>query len=118
MFRGKGGLKPIPLMVLALGAGPATAFPCAFSTECYEADACTGTSFAIEVDIDGKGISTDYGDLTVVAVKETGRLTTLFATGQGAEYLLSLTPQAARFTTHSNEGPLAITYLGTCEGAF
>ena len=41
-----------------------------------------------------------------------------FATGAGAEYLLSLTPTAARLTAHNNSGPEVISYLGKCEGAF
>ena len=112
-----GGLAPT-LLGLTLSASPAFAFPCQFTTECYEAEPCAETVFAIDADIEGKAISTDLGDLVIVAVKETGRLTTMFATGQGAEYLLSVTPQAARLSTHSNEGPQVITYLGTCEGAF
>ncbi len=96
----------------------AQAFPCQFTTECYEAEACSATAFNIEVDIDAKVISTDFGDLTIVAIKEARNLTTGFATGAGAEYMISLTPTGARITTHNNSGPEAITYLGTCEGAF
>jgi hypothetical protein len=105
-------------IILALGAGPAQAFPCVFDIECYENDACATADFNIDVGIDAKSISTEFGDIAIVAVRETGRLTTLFATGQGAEYMLSITPVAARLTTHSNDGPQVISYLGTCEGAF
>ena len=108
-----------PALCVAFGlSGPALAFPCTFTTECYEAEACTATTFAIEVDIGAKTVTTDYGDLTIVAVKETGRLTTLFATGAGAEYMASITPVAARLTAHNNQGPEVISYLGRCEGAF
>ncbi|WP_137700471.1 hypothetical protein [Marimonas lutisalis] len=106
------------LISLCLLPGAALAFPCGFDTECYENEPCAGTTFAIEVDVEGKTISTDYGDLVIVAVKETGRLMTMFATGAGAEYMLSLTPAAARLSTHNNNGPEVISYLGRCEGAF
>lgn len=106
------------LIGLFCGEGAAHAFPCSFTTECYESEPCAASDFAFEVDVEAKRMITDYGDITIVAVKETGRLTTLFATGAGAEYMLSLTPQAARLSTHSNEGPAAITYLGQCTGAF
>ncbi len=91
---------------------------CTFTTECFEADACTEANFAAEVAVENERISTEFGDLTIVAVKRTPANLTLFATGDGAEYLLSVTPQAARLTTHANEGPMVISYLGTCEGAF
>ncbi|MDU8926909.1 hypothetical protein RXV86_05895 [Alisedimentitalea sp. MJ-SS2] len=106
---------------LIMGVGSATqalAFGCAFTTECYEAEGCNSTGFNIEVNIEDKAITTDYGDLQIVAVKEARNLTTMFATGAGAEYMLSLTPTGARFTTHNNSGPEVISYLGTCKGAF
>ncbi len=97
---------------------PALAFECNFTTECYEAEPCAETDFTLDVAIAEKTLTTDYGDLTIVAVKEVGGLKTLFATGQGAEYLLSVSPEAARLSSQSNDGPQVITYLGQCEGAF
>ena len=108
----------LPLAASLIAATPALAnFTCAFTTECYEAENCQSTSFDLAVDLAAKSISTDFGDLTIVAVKETGALTTLFATGDGAEYLLSATQNAARLSSHANDGPLVITYLGRCDGA-
>jgi len=121
MIPSNGGLKSALRILTVLPAFYATqalAFPCEFTTECYEAEGCNGTAFNIEVDVAGKKLSTDFGDLVIVAIKELPRLTTLFATGEGAEYLLSATPEAARFTTHSNDGPQVISYLGKCEGTF
>ena len=105
-------------LTLALSPAPLLAQDCTFVTECYEADACQDTTFALTADLQGERLITDFGDLTVVATKQAGRLTTLFATGDGAEYLLSRNGDTARFTAHSNEGPAAITYLGTCKGEF
>ena len=103
-------LLPTPLL--------AEGFDCSFNTECFEAEACAEANFTASVDVESEKITTEFGDLTIVAVKQETRTMTLFATGAGAEYLLSVTPQAARLTTHANEGPMVISYLGTCEGAF
>ncbi len=112
-------LKHIGAALVASGfALPALAQTCTFITECYETEACQGTSFTLTADLDGAKIVTDFGDLTVVGVKRDAPLTTVFATGEGAEYLLSRAGDAARFTAHSNDGPTAITYIGTCEGEF
>lgn len=91
---------------------------CNFTTECYETEPCQDTSFALTAALDDAKLVTDFGDLTVVGVKRDGVLTTVFVTGEGAEYLLSRNGDTARFTAHSNEGPAAITYLGRCEGEF
>ena len=105
-------------LTLALSPLPLVAQDCNFLTECYEAEACQDTAFSLTADLPGERLVTDFGDLTIVAAKRAGRLTTLFATGDGAEYLLSRNGDAARFTAHANEGPAAITYLGTCKGEF
>ncbi|MCK0138705.1 hypothetical protein [Aliiroseovarius sp. F47248L] len=97
---------------------PALAQTCTFTAECYEAETCQDTSFALTAELDDAKLITDFGDLTVVGVKRVAPLTTVFATGEGAEYLLSRNGDTARFTAHSNDGPTAITYLGTCEGEF
>lgn len=97
---------------------PALAQTCTFTTECYEAEACQDTSFSLTAALDDAKLVTDFGDLTVVGVKNDAPVTTVFATGEGAEYLLSRNAGTARFTAHSNDGPTSITYLGTCEGEF
>ncbi|MDF1668985.1 MAG: hypothetical protein P1U83_05160 [Roseovarius sp.] len=99
-------------------ASPLWAFSCGFETECIEAEACAKTDFLLEVLIEDQIISTEFGDLTIVAVKEREALITLFATGDGAEYLMSVTPKAARLSSQMNAGPVSVSYLGLCEGAF
>lgn len=106
----------LPLM--AATALPAHAQDCTFTTECYEAEACQDASFALTADLANDTLVTEFGDLSVIAVKNRDAITTLFATGEGAEYLLSRNGDTARFTAHSNDGPAAITYLGTCKGEF
>ncbi|MDE9449048.1 hypothetical protein J3R80_01015 [Aliiroseovarius sp. Z3] len=102
----------------SLIALPAFAQTCTFTMECYETEACQDTAFSLTAELDDSKLVTDFGDLTIVGVKSDAPLITVFATGQGAEYLLSRTGDTARFTAHSNEGPTSITYLGTCEGEF
>jgi hypothetical protein len=96
----------------------ALAFPCTFVTECFEDQPCAPSDFELVVQLEDQRLSTAFGDLTIVARKGEAALITLFATGQGGEYLMSITPEAARFSTHLNTGPRAVQYLGTCEGAF
>ncbi|NDW52210.1 hypothetical protein [Aliiroseovarius sp. PrR006] len=105
-------------LTLALSPAPLLAQDCSFVTECYEDQACQDTDFSLTADLTSERLITGFGDLTIVAAKQAGALTTLFATGDGAEYLLSRNGDAARFTAHSNVGPAAITYLGTCKGEF
>ncbi|MCK0143681.1 hypothetical protein [Aliiroseovarius sp. F20344] len=105
-------------LILSTLSLPAFAQECLFETECYEADACQETAFSLTADLDGERLITDFGDLTIVAAKQSGALTTIFSTGDGAEYLLSRNGDTARFTAHANDGPTVITYLGTCKGEF
>ena len=111
-------LIPPALMSLMLSAGAVQAFPCTFATQCVESRACGTSALEIDVDIGGKVIDTHSGLITIVAVKEDSDLKTLFATGLGSEYLLSLTPELARFSVHENDGPTVTTYLGLCKEAF
>ncbi|MCI2393678.1 hypothetical protein [Aliiroseovarius sediminis] len=108
----------LPATCAALLALPAVGQTCTFTTECYESEPCQDTSFSLTAELDASKLVTDFGDLTVVGVKREGSLAAVFATGDGAEYLLSRNGNAARFTAHSNDGPTAITYLGTCEEEF
>ncbi len=68
--------------------------------------------------LENQSVSTEAGDWIIVAKKSEPALITLFAAAKGTEYLLSITPEAARLSGHLNAGPQAIQYLGTCEGAF
>ena len=99
-------------------ATQAQAFPCRFTTECYEDVPCRAAQSEIDVRIEDKIIASEFGDLIIVAVKNERNLLTAFASGGGGEYLLSVTPTAARFTAQNNSGPEVISYLGRCEGAF
>ncbi|MCW1955377.1 hypothetical protein [uncultured Lentibacter sp.] len=99
-------------------ASSAQAFVCRFQTECYEAEACGAADYLIDVQLQNQSVSTADGDWVIVAKKSEAALITLFAAAKGVEYLVSITPEAARLSGHLNAGPRAIQYLGTCEGAF
>lgn len=90
---------------------------CLFTTECYEQEACQDTAFPVFMDIDGKVMQTQFGDLTIVAVKEDEELTALFATGDGAEYLSVVTEGGARLNVQMHDGPQSVTYMGACSAA-
>ena len=107
-----------PFALILLTALPAAAQTCTFTTECYESEPCQDTQFSLTAQLDDAKLVTDFGDLTVVGVKSDRGLTAVFATGEGSEYLLTRQGDNARFTAHSNDGPAAITYMGTCEGDF
>ncbi|WP_439110546.1 hypothetical protein [Lentibacter sp.] len=111
-------LKALCLGASLAAASPAAAFLCRFDTECYEADSCAPSTFMLEVQLEDNSISTEAGDWIIVAKKTEPALITMFAAAKGTEYLMSITPEAARLSGHLNAGPRAIQYLGTCEGAF
>lgn len=111
-------LSVLIALVVLTTSGPALAFSCNFQTECYETEPCQEADFTIEVILEEEKVSTEFGDLTVVAAKESDAITIIFATGGETEFLISVTPMAARASAHINEGPLSVSYFGICEGAF
>ncbi|MDQ2092768.1 hypothetical protein [Rhodalgimonas zhirmunskyi] len=113
-------LALIPLLATLPLAAQAeeAAFTCRFTAECYEQEACGESTFTLTADLANERIATEFGDLIVVAVKREPGIKTLFATGEGAEYLMSVTPQGARLSSQLNKGPEVLTYFGACEGAF
>lgn len=107
----------LPLLLLAVAA-PAAAYECTFAQECYEAEACGESTFALDVLVEDQILSAEFGEVKIVAIREKSDLVSIFGSGEGAEYMLSISKTAARLSAHLNDGPQAITYLGTCEGAF
>ncbi|WP_368183601.1 hypothetical protein [Aestuariibius sp. HNIBRBA575] len=113
-------LNPIKAAAaLMVFATPALAdYSCAFDRECVDADACAATDFTVDVQKTASILGTVFGDLMIIASKGDDNLHTYIAAGDGADYLMSVTPNGAIFTTHIADGPMSITYLGTCQGAF
>ena len=87
-------MRYVLLAVLMAFAAPVQAFSCLFESECYEDQGCAESQFTIEVLLEHEIIATDFGDLTIVAVKSSDTLITLFATGSSSEYMMSVTPRS------------------------
>ncbi len=100
--------------IFGLGTGPALALQCTFTTECFETDSCQDTEFSVSLDFPNHTFSTDFGDLDVVAISKTPSLLTVFANGEGANYMLTVAEADARFATHMTDGPMMVSYQGTC----
>lgn len=96
-------------------ASQAAAFECTFTTECFETDSCSDTQFSMDVDVPLQTVTTDFGDLGVVAVQSKDGNFILFASGDGAEYMLTTNEGGARLSTHLTDGPMVVTYHGRCE---
>ena len=108
--------KKVGLFAIAfLAAGPAFGLSCSFATECLETDGCADTTFGVEIDFPNHTVSTDFGDIEVVAISKTPSLLTIFGRGEGANYMLTVTGEDARLATHMTGDAMGISYLGMCE---
>ncbi|MBB04440.1 hypothetical protein [Pseudooceanicola sp.] len=104
------------LLIAALIPLPALAdYSCNFNQECYESETCAASDFTVEVRNGEDKLVTDYGTFPILAKRDERDILTVFVHSEGAVYLLSAGPRAARFTAHITDGPQSITYLGTCE---
>lgn len=112
---------PIALCaLLSFLAAPSMAetVKCSFTTECYEAEACSETAFDLSIeDADGKtAIVTDARTIpTSIGGSEAVRI--YVGVTDDAFHLISrASGGATRYTTHIYEGPMMVNYLGTCKG--
>jgi hypothetical protein len=110
----------IPIFWLSLLATPIAAKTqqCSFTSECFESESCSETSFDLSIE------ETD-GQVSLVSDAETVPVTSsgnddfrIYVGGnENAHHLLSLgSDGTARYSTHINGGPLMVNYLGTCRG--
>ncbi|MFZ5961745.1 hypothetical protein ACOXXX_02240 [Thalassococcus sp. BH17M4-6] len=100
---------------------------CTFSTECYEAESCTDTGFDITLQGDAGGMDmqsmvlrtrliSDAGTVEMLGVQDSGAMSLSGGTFE-ARHLLTVNAEgAARYSVHYIDGPMVVTYLGTCEG--
>lgn len=112
---------------LALAALPlaAQAADCAFDAECVEDEPCAETAYAARIVGPGAGMTgpaTLVDDAGSVALEAAGPGVWVGGDGRGAYagrfgamMLTTGEDGTARLTVHFTEGPMAITYLGTCE---
>ncbi|MBM2576745.1 hypothetical protein JQC91_10560 [Jannaschia sp. Os4] len=96
-------------LLLACLAAPATAQTCLFPTECFDTEACVEGGW--EVTLEGDVLSTDFGDLAVIA-RPTESDGTVVAEGTGMVVMLTPDPDAARASVHM-DGTM-VNYAGTC----
>jgi len=103
---------------MALMAGSAQAMICTFEAECFEQDGCMESGFGFEVITTDAGtlqFVTEFGDLDVVWSSDDIGTFAGLATGAGANYFLTTGSEGARLSVHL-DGPVAVTYIGQCEG--
>ncbi len=101
------------LIAFALMAGPAFAdTTCTFTTECFDGEGCSDTSFTFSLTDAGEIVS----DAETFAVTETtvGGASVWFGTTGSGAHLLSLSEEGARYSAHLPGPGLVITYLGQC----
>lgn len=109
------------ILAMMLSAGPALAsdLACTFTQECLEGESCAETSYGFAVEgMNDKGRAvtgvTDSETMRGNLVKTDGQQHIVFV-GKGALHMLSISEgNESRYTVHMG-GPMAITYLGSCE---
>lgn len=92
---------------------------CVFTTECFEGEACDDTNFALMIKSDpekpqGLVMVTDSETLKGSGLR-TGDTARVVFFGETGMHAISVQSDAqARYTAHL-QGPMVITYQGTCE---
>ena len=113
-------LPSIPLALLPVTGAAALQATCHFTTECHDAEPCAATDFDLSI-ADGA----DEMTVTLATVSGTGTgaltlapngATQILGRSGGTLQLLTIgTDGAARLSLHLADGPVALSYLGTCE---
>ncbi len=107
------------VMIGAVLAGPAVAQTCSFTTECFDGDGCSETSFSFEIETEG-GATRLVSDAETIPLSQGGSDETRVYVGvtESAFHLLTHSAEGeARYSTHIYDGPLMLNYLGRCEVA-
>ena len=101
--------------LLALAASPALAGPtCTFTQACVMDMSCDKADYAVTVDRDTGVLSTDVENLDILTVDE-GPSLQIVARGIGSLDLLTIGANTALLSVHIGAGPMATTYIGSCE---
>ena len=110
------------LVIMCLSAPAALAGnTCTFTTLCTDTQPCTATEFSLIFRAGTGGpndIELDVGDEIVgVAVGGNAQVAHIAGLSQTGFHVLTLASGtgAARYTRHVDDGPLAMTWHGTCE---
>ncbi len=109
--------KPyIAAFALLLSASPALSAACAFTSECFDGEGCSETSFSMTLEQSGGEVLMTT-DAETIPLSQGGNTATQIYVGitENAFHLLTVTEAGpSRYTTHIYDGPLAVTYLGEC----
>lgn len=100
---------------------------CTFVAECYESEACSETAYSLALNARMGGLTADELVVEAIMSDDAGD-TSFLGLGDSRGMLLSSVGDAdamrlftlaadgnSRLTQHFKAGPMAITYLGTCE---
>ncbi len=91
----------------------AQAETCTFTTECFENEACTESTFSMA--IEGNTLVTDAETISVTSGGSDTKGVFVGYTESAFHVLTREKGGAARYSTHIFDGVLMVNYLGTCE---
>ncbi|MGR3435573.1 MAG: hypothetical protein ACU0CO_11910 [Shimia sp.] len=86
---------------------------CTFTIECVEAHPCTDAAF--DLILTGQAFESVNGDVPLVMLDRIGEGLHAYAAGDATFQMLTVGDVAARLSVHYSDGPLTVTYSGTCE---
>lgn len=114
--------KIILALIFASLASTAHAQTCTFTSECFDTEECTETDYELTIAHDDHGapiLESIAENLHVTAIGGDGDThTTFIASTNAATHLLTRTTDgSARYTVHMADGPLMLSYLGSCTAA-
>jgi len=104
-------MKYAATLILTISSSVAFADTCTFTTECFEGDGCYETDFSMEVT--ESQFVTDAE--TIIAAPLPLPQTVMGLTPTSVHIVTRSEDGSARYTTHMIDGPMMISYLGTCE---
>ena len=92
---------------------------CTFTTECFESEICTDTSFSMAIEqTEGKTALVSDAETVTASVGGSDTVRVYVGVTDSAFHLMSRAADGtARYSTHLYEGPMVVSYLGNCEGA-
>lgn len=104
-------------IVMICASSPAMAIDCKFTTECFESEACSDTSYDVSIEEnDGKTALITVSETVPVSLGGSDVMRVYVGVTDGAFHLLSRAADGtARYTNHLFQGPMVVSYLGKCE---
>jgi len=120
MMRISSLLLPLALALPNAALAQWVTVTCSFETECYEAEACDGAAFSVDL---SAGEAPEEVVMRSAAETIIGRTTGSDATSlvwkaetESAAHMISWGAEgAARYSVHLLLGPEMVNYIGTCE---